>query len=169
MPETLEFSIMSEDTSRIQPLLDQFEAEHKIQVRLHLLSFDTGWSDLGKFALYNDGPDISEIGRAWVGDLVALNALHPFSAAEIKSLSGASAFVPSAWRGGLLAGGSQLWAIPWTTGSRLLFYHRKLLAQAGIDERTAFQTAEAMDRTLSQLQASGVRIPWTVPTTLTHT
>src|SRR5438105_3519393 len=120
MPETLDFSIMSEDTTRIQPLLEEFEAEHAIHVRLHLLSFDTGWSDLVKFALYNDGPDISEIGSAWVGDLVAMNALHPFSAAEIKSLGGASAFVPSAWRGGTLAGGSQLWAIPWNTGARLL-------------------------------------------------
>jgi multiple sugar transport system substrate-binding protein len=160
---------MVSDGGKIHPLLEQFQAEQHLSVQLHRLSFDTGWSELVKFALYNDGPDLSEIGSAWVGDLVAMNALHPLNAAEIKALGGPAAFVPSAWRGGMLAGSPQLWAVPWTTGARLLFYRRDLLQRAGVPEATAFQTTEHLAHTLNRLEAAGVKLPWTVPTSLTHT
>jgi ABC-type glycerol-3-phosphate transport system substrate-binding protein len=39
------------------------------------------------------------------------------------------------------------------------------LAQAGINETTAFKTADALVDTLEQLQANGVETPWTMPTT----
>jgi len=60
MPQELEFSIMAESPANIQPLLDQFEAEHRIRVRLRLLTWDIAWSDLVKVALYGDGPDVSD-------------------------------------------------------------------------------------------------------------
>ena len=169
MTPELEFSIMADSPANIQPLLDQFEAAHHIHVRLRLLSWDAAWSDLVKVALYSDGPDVSEIGSTWLGDLVAMNALRSFDEAEVAPLGKASAFLPSAWRGVRLVGQTEVWAIPWFTGARLLFYRRNLLGQAGVDERTAFQTAEQFDDTLSRLQSAGIAVPWTVPTGVTHT
>lgn len=169
MTQELEFSIMADSPANIQPLLDQFEAEHHIHVRLRLLSWDAAWSDLVKVALYSDGPDVSEIGSTWLGDLVAMNALRSFDEAEIASLGKASAFLPSAWKGVRLVGQTEVWAVPWFTGARLLFYRRNLLRQVGVDERAAFQTAEQFDDTLSRLQAIGVPVPWTAPTGVTHT
>jgi multiple sugar transport system substrate-binding protein len=167
--QELEFSIMAANADGIQPLLDEFEAQHRIHVRLRLLAWDTGWSDLLKVALYGDGPDISEIGSTWLGDLVAMNAIHPFHEKEIGAVGKPGAFLPTAWQGGRTVGGSFNWAIPWLAGARLLFFRRPLLERAGIDERTAFQTAEQFDDTLNRLQAAGVRVPWTAPTGLTHT
>ncbi len=169
MTQELEFSIMADSPANIQPLLDQFEAEHHIHVRLRLLSWDAAWSDLVKVALYSDGPDVSEIGSTWLGDLIAMNALRSFDEAELSALGKASAFLPSAWRGVRLVGQTEVWAIPWFTGARLLFYRRNLLQQVGVDERAAFQTAEQFDDTLSRLQAAGIAVPWTVPTGITHT
>jgi multiple sugar transport system substrate-binding protein len=60
MPQELEFSIMAESPANIQPLLDQFEADYRIRVRLRLLTWDIAWSDLVKVALYGDGPDVSD-------------------------------------------------------------------------------------------------------------
>jgi multiple sugar transport system substrate-binding protein len=169
MDQELELSIMEASAANLQPLLDQFESEYHIHIRLRLLAWDTAWSDLVKVALYGDGPDVSEIGSTWLGDLGAMNALRLFDEADITMLGRSSAFLPSAWQGGRLVGQSQTLAIPWFTGARLLFFRRGLLEHAGLDEHTAFQSAERLDHTLGRLQASGVAVPWTVPTGFTHT
>ena len=54
--EEIELSIMAGTAAGVQPLLDRFEAEEHIRVRVRLLAWDTAWSDLVKFALYSDGP-----------------------------------------------------------------------------------------------------------------
>lgn len=167
--QELEFSIMANSPAGIQPLLDEFQAKHHIRVRLRLLSWDTAWSDLLKVALYGDGPDVSEIGSTWLGDLVAMNALRAFEEDEINALGRASAFLLSAWHAARLVGQAETWAIPWVTGARLLYFRRELLERAGLDEHSAFRTAEQIDLTCSRLQDAGVAIPWTVPTGLTHT
>jgi multiple sugar transport system substrate-binding protein len=169
MSQEIELSIMADSPAGLQPLLDQFEAEQGIHVRPRLLSWDTAWSDLVKVALYSHGPDVSEIGNTWLGDLVAMNALREFSSSEIGALGKASAFLPLAWQGTRLVGQPETWAIPWVTGMRLLFYRRHLLSQAGIDEDLAFHTAGALNHTVSELQTNGIQVPWTVPTGLTHT
>jgi multiple sugar transport system substrate-binding protein len=169
MGRELELSFMAPGAAGIQRLLDRFEAGSGIRVRPRLLTWDTAWSDLVKVALYGDGPDVSEIGSTWLGDLVVMNSLRSFSERDLAALGRPSDFLPSAWQGARLAGQPETWAIPWLAGSRLLFFRRSLLAQAGLDERTAFRTAESLHQSLGLLQASGVSIPWTVPTGLTHT
>jgi multiple sugar transport system substrate-binding protein len=169
MAQELELSIMADSPAAIQPLLNQFEAEHGVRVRLRLLAWDTAWSDLVKVALYGDGPDVSEIGSTWLGDLVAMNALRPFDEAEIAGLGRPGAFLPSAWQGGRLAGQTQTWAIPWLAGARLVFWRRPLFAAAGLEPRTSFQSAAELQSALARLAASGTPVPWTVPTGLTHT
>src|SRR5262245_22237299 len=138
MAKEIEFSVMPESADQIQPLLDQFEAEHHIHVRLRLLTWDTAWSDLVKAALYRDNVDVSEVGSTWLGDLIGMDALYPLSSKEIALLGKETAFLPEAWRGGAPALDSQQWGIPWLVGTRLLHYRRNLLARAGIDEQTAF-------------------------------
>lgn len=165
----IEFSIMTSSATDIEPLLEQFQAEQHIRVRLRLFSWDAAWNSLIKIALYGDGPDISEIGSTWLGDLVAMNALYAFSDADIAALGKPGTFLPSAWQGAKLTGNSQVWAIPWVTGARLLFFRRDLFEQAGIEERSAFQNAAHFDEILRRLQDARVAIPLTLPTGLTHT
>ena len=169
MAQEIEFSIMAPNVDGIQPLLDQFESETHIHVRVRLLAWDTAWNELVKAALYSDGPDVSEIGNTWIGDLVGMNALRPFNAAEIAVFDQASAFLPSAWNVGAMQGEMHEWAIPWLVGSRLLFYRRKLLELAGIEIQTAFSSNVQLENTIRQLYEKGVQFPWTVPTGLTHT
>ena len=95
---------MAASPAGIQSLLDQFEAEHGLRVRLRLSSWDTARSDLIKVALYGDRPDLSKIGSTWLGDLVALNALRPFDEDNVAALGSVPAFLPSAWHGVRLRG-----------------------------------------------------------------
>lgn len=169
MDRQIEFSVMTSSAVGIQSLLDRFEAESHIHVRLTLLTWDSAWSSLIKVALYNDGPDISEIGSTWLGDLVAMNALYPFGDDDLAILGKGSAYLPSAWQGAKLAGQPEVWAIPWVTGARLLFFRRRLFERVGIDENAAFQSAGQLESTLNSLRAGGIRVPWTVPTGATHT
>lgn len=168
MKQEIEFSTMADSGSHIQPLIDQFTAQTGIGVRLRLLSWDTAWSDLARIGLYGDGADVSEIGSTWLGDLVAMHVLQPFSAEEIAGLGGAAAFLPSAWASTHLVGQSETWAIPWMTGARLLVYRRHLLEAAGINERSAFSSVAQFEQTVARLHEVGGVTPWLVPTGITH-
>ncbi len=168
MTTEIEFSIQAPDAELIQPLLADFEAKYHIRVNLRLLTWDAAWSELVKVALYNDGPDISEVGSTWLGDLVAMSALHAFEADEITQLGRASRFLPAAWQGCQLPNRPQVWAIPWLVGARLVFFRRDLLLRTGVDEDEAFASAESFERTLHLLQDHHVRTPWIVPTVHTH-
>lgn len=117
-----------------------------------------------KVALYRDNVDVSEMGSTGLGDLIGMEALHPFSARDVVPLDKETAFLPEAWRGGALAEDDRQWGIPWVVGTRLLHYRRDLLARAGIDEQTAFQSIPQLAETLKRLQASGVKVPWIIPT-----
>jgi multiple sugar transport system substrate-binding protein len=168
MTTELEFSIQASDAEFIQPLLNEFEVQHHIHVNLRLFAWDAAWNELVKVALYNDGPDISEVGSTWLGDLTAMGALHAFPPDEIAQLGKASRFLPAAWRGCQLPDQPEVWAIPWLVGARLIFYRRDLLLHTGQDEETAFATAESFEHTLLLLQEHHVPAPLIVPTTQTH-
>lgn len=59
-----------------------------------------------------------------------------------------------------------MWAVPWLADLRLIYYRRDLLAQAGVDEQTAFASHSQLLQTLKCLQAGGVAMPWIMPTIL---
>jgi len=169
MTTEIEFSIQAPDADFIQPLLAEFEVKYHIQVKLRLLTWDAAWSELVKVALYNDGPDISEVGSTWLGDLTAMGALHAFQPDEITQLGRASRFLPAAWQGCQLTDRPEVWAVPWLVGARLVFFRRDLLLRTGVDEDEAFASAENCERTLHLLQEHHVATPWIVPTAHTHT
>jgi multiple sugar transport system substrate-binding protein len=168
----LELSIMSRGPTTVadlQPLLDQFEAEQRVHVRLRVLNWDTAWADLLKVALYQYGPDVSEIGSTWLSSFVAMDALQPFVSSGASAAGDPSVFLSSSWQSGMLTqrmGEPALpWAIPWWADTRIIFYRRDLLAQAGVDlAQAAFDSPEHLAQTLAQLEAAGVPIPWVVPT-----
>ena len=83
---------------------------------------------------------------------------------ELKILGDQAHFVPAAWLGIAMLGGRQIWAAPWSTDTRVIYYRRDWLKRAGIKEATAFETPVALVNTLARLQANAVEIPWAMPT-----
>jgi multiple sugar transport system substrate-binding protein len=163
----LEFSIMYTKDDVIEALrlaLEDFEKFHRIRVRLRILSWDTAWPELLKVALYKSGPDVSEIGTSWVGSFISMDVLRQFSKREISTWGRPSVFLPSSWQTRTGLDEAKIWAIPWLTDTRVIYYRRDLLQQAGIDEQTAFQTSEQFMDTLHHLQESSVAIPLAIPT-----
>jgi len=167
--QEIELSVQGPKANLLRPLLDVFEAQSGIHVTLRALSWDQSWGELIKVALYGDGPDISEIGSTWLGDIAAMNALHAFTPDEIAFIGKPHHFLSAAWHGCHLPGSDVIQAIPCCVGTRLIFYRRAMLNALGIAEDTAFQTLDDVENTLAALQKSGVKVPWTVPTGYTHT
>ena len=89
----IELSIMDRSLHPIpdiKPTLEQFEAETNVHVNITVLEWDTAWSEILKTALYQHGPDISEIGSTWVSSLVGMNSLRSFSNEELTVLGAIS-------------------------------------------------------------------------------
>ena len=167
----LQLSIMNTKTEANQAIrlaLDEFERLHQVKVDLQILSWDTGWSDLVKIALYKAGADVSEIGTTWLDGLVSSNAIRKFEQPEVDALGGPSVFLPAIWPRDKASTDTAIWGIPWMGDTRVVYYRRDLLQQAGIDETSAFTSLDNFNHTLDRLQQSGVSIPLSIPTIYQH-
>jgi len=160
----LDFSVMAsslEVGNALRPVLDEFEKLAHVKVNFNIFSWDTGWSDVMKIALYGHGPDVSELGTTWIGSIASMNALRPYNVGEIRSLGGVDAFLQASWATGLVGNDPQVWSIPWLVDTRALYYRKDWLNRSGvIDEGAAFQSAAALAQTLSHLRNQGIATPW---------
>jgi multiple sugar transport system substrate-binding protein len=163
----LEFSVMAHGPTTaddLRPILARFETEHRAKIKLRVFTWETGWTETIKFALYGHGPDVSEIGSTWVGTLAATGTLRPFGIREIAAVGGRYAFLHPSWQSGYLPGRPEMWAMPWLGNVRFVFYRQDLFQQAGLDPTNAFRTPTQFVQTLTQLQAAGMAVPLVIPT-----
>jgi multiple sugar transport system substrate-binding protein len=162
----LRFTIYGQQPSPlIKPefLLNQFEKQQRINVHAEHMVWEEAWSKLLDFALRGGGPHVSIIGAIWTSSLMAMNSLRPISTQEIKNLGGTDTFFSSTWESTLLTSTGQAWGIPFSAYTYLVFYRRDMLSKAGVEEQTAFISAEAMLETLAKLKGRGVASPILLP------
>ena len=162
----IEFSYIGdspEDAQRFPQLIDDFQKNYPAIVHLKALTWEQAWTELLDVALRGKGPDVSHIGDTWVSSFVVMNALRPFSVQEMTAMGGQAAFA-SATRGSMfLPEDTRVWSVPWTSYLYLICYRKDILQKAGIDEKTAFGSPEALNQTILRLKEAGVDIPWLMP------
>jgi multiple sugar transport system substrate-binding protein len=140
-------------------VLERFDPDCQVEE----MTWDGGRDRLSKIAAYRFGPDVSQIGSTWLDSLVATGAVRPFTDGEIDMLGSETPFFPASWQTvSLYSERSRVWAIPWLTDVRVIFYWRDMLEEAGVDAETAFRTPEQVEETMERLQASGIDTPWGV-------
>ena len=162
--EEIELSFMprTQDTFHLlRGLLDEFEKKARIHVKLREVLWSR--SELIHFAIYQQGSDVSEVGVTWVDDLVAMNALRPYTFLDQTMIGKPEDFLSSSWQAGRLPDDEHLWAIPWLVEPYVIHYRKDLLRQAGVDEATAFQTHGQIAQTVESLKQSGIQIPLAAP------
>jgi ABC-type glycerol-3-phosphate transport system substrate-binding protein len=166
----LELSIMNHGAlfvEEVRALLAQFKQNTRTEVSLRVLEWRDAWAELVRVALYNDGPDVSEIGSTWLSEFVNMTALRPFASTEIARFGGAQQFLPAAWRSATPTVANNVpqppWAVPWLADMRLIHYRQDLFEQAGIEARTAFQSPQTLLETCARLQAARVAHPVVLP------
>ncbi len=162
MVNEIEFATMLGETDardRLLDLLKVFESRERIRVNVITLDLNTGSNDVFQTALHRNGPWVSEISPIWLSSLVGMNALRPVPKNIQQLIGGEPAYLGGLWQSCFVGGSSDQWAVPWTSGTQLIFYRRDLLQAAGVDETTAFKTIESLERTLSALKQYGVARP----------
>jgi multiple sugar transport system substrate-binding protein len=153
----------SEDIEEITRLVKEFQNTSKTSTQVRHLPWNRAWQSLLMSAIEGKGDDVSQVGSTWAPTLAALDSLRPFSDLEVRSMGGPLVFVPAAWQTVRIEGRGEIWAIPWSVYTFVIFYRRDLLQRAGVEESIAFSTPEAMRETLHALQTAGIH-PWTMPT-----
>ncbi len=143
--------------------LDQFEEQYMVRVQHKPFDWETGWNHILQIALYQKGPDVSEVGSTWLENLSSMRALRTITRSEFLSL-GAENILPSAWPPDDEGGKKEYNSIPWTLDTRMVHYRRDALARAGIKEEGAFASPEAFHDTLARLSAAGYPYPFVMAT-----
>jgi multiple sugar transport system substrate-binding protein len=113
-------------------------------------------------AVEGKGPHVSQIGSTWVATMAMLESLRAFSEKDLSAVGNTAQFLPAAWKSVKFADRSEVWAIPWSIYTFVLYYRRDLLEKAGIDPATAFVTPGAMCGTFATLNKNGIA-PWAFP------
>jgi multiple sugar transport system substrate-binding protein len=162
----LELSLLSAAThsQEFQALLHRFEGRGMYQVAVSHQTWDAAWAEMVRFSIYGRSPTVSEIGSTWTPDLVGMNALFPLPASMVKTLGSKADYIPVMWESCFVFDRPEMWAIPWLSGARVVYYRKDLLDKANLDPATAFSTPGAMLQTMAQLRESGIAQPWTTST-----
>ena len=130
---TLEIWAMGREGEVIGELIPAFEKENPdIKVRVQQLPFTAAHEKLLTAFAGDAMPDMAQLGNSWVPEFVALGALVPLDAqvAATPAIDRADYF-PGVWDSNIVT--DKLYGIPWYVDTRLLFYRRDLVKQAGFD------------------------------------
>lgn len=122
---------MGREGEVIAQLLPQFRKLHPdIEVRIQQLPWTAAHQKLLTALAGEATPDLCQLGNTWIPEFVALKALEPLDQSLARSATvQASDYFPGIWDTNIIGG--TLYGVPWYIDTRLLFYRRDLLAEAG--------------------------------------
>lgn len=128
---TVKFWAMGREGEVVSELLHEFERTHPgIKVVVQQLPWTAAHEKLLTAFAGNAMPDICQLGNTWIPEFVALNALESLDAfASSSTTIDSKDYFEGIWDTNLVGG--QLYGVPWYVDTRLLFYNRDLLKQAG--------------------------------------
>ncbi|MBD8872688.1 sugar ABC transporter substrate-binding protein [Rhodanobacter sp. DHB23] len=131
--DTLVFWTFGPEGEAVAGLLPDFERAHPdIHVEVQQLPLSAAHQKLLTAIAGGTTPDMAQLGNTWLPEMVALHALAPLQ----RDVAASRAVAPPDYFASIWAtnvSGGQLYGIPWYVDTRLLFYRRDLLQQAGFD------------------------------------
>jgi multiple sugar transport system substrate-binding protein len=134
---TIRFMAMGREAEVVSDLIGQFERENpQLRVDVQQIPWTAAHEKLLTAFAADALPDLCQLGNTWIPEFAALNTLE-----TLQPYVGASQVVdqndyfPGIWDTNIVDG--RLYGIPWYVDTRLLFYRRDLLAQAGFDHAPA--------------------------------
>lgn len=131
--KTVRFWAVGREGEIAAELVQDFEREHPgIDVEVQKLPWSAAHEKLLTAYAGDTLPDLCSLGLTWVPEFAALNALEPLDALAAPSHDVA---LDDYFQGFLDSNriDDRLYGIPWYVDTRLLYYRRDLLQQAGFD------------------------------------
>jgi multiple sugar transport system substrate-binding protein len=122
---------MGREGEVVGELLGEFErANPGITVKVQQLPWTAAHEKILTAFAGDVTPDLCQLGNTWLPELVALDALAPLDGpAAASSVVRADDYFSGIWDTNRVDG--RLYGVPWYVDTRLLFYRRDLLGQAG--------------------------------------
>jgi multiple sugar transport system substrate-binding protein len=130
---SVSFWAMGREGEVVTELLQDFARERPdIRLRIEQLPWSAAHEKLLTAFAGDATPDIAQMGNTWLPEMVALGALEPLDAlAGGPDRIDRHDYFSGIWNTNVIDG--RLYGVPWYVDTRLLFYRRDLLAQAGYD------------------------------------
>ncbi|MBO9662805.1 sugar ABC transporter substrate-binding protein [Dokdonella sp.] len=130
----LKFWAVGREAEVVPALLADFEREHPgLRVEVQALPL-TAAHEKFLTAFAGDAlPDVAQLGNTWLPELATLGALEPLQErVDASPVVRQDDYFPGIWDTNVIDG--RLYGVPWYVDTRLLFYRKDLLAQAGFAE-----------------------------------
>lgn len=162
MTTEIELSLLSIDPRHrfMEELLHRFEQRFSCHVKINYQSWESAWLEMMAGNRRSAFPGVAEVGSTWVPDLSRIGASKPVPAALMEKLGGELDYLPQLWKSCFSYNKPYMRAVPWISGSRVIYYRHDLLEKAGIDPCTAFANPQSMLETVINLHHAGVAHPW---------
>jgi multiple sugar transport system substrate-binding protein len=130
---TVRFWAMGREGEVVAELVPEFERTHPgIHVEVQTLPWSAAHEKLLTAFAGDSTPDLCQLGNTWIPEFVALGALKALDAyASDSTTIQPGDYFPGIWATNRVEG--KLYGVPWYVDTRLLFYRRDLLAQAGYE------------------------------------
>jgi membrane glycosyltransferase len=144
----LEFWAMGREGEVVAQMMPEFERRHPgLRVRVQQIPWSAAHEKLLTAWVGEAMPDLFQAGNTWLPELVALGALERLDGL----IAGSGAVAPADYFPGILDTNvieGATYGIPWYVDTRLLFYRRDLLGEAGYARppRTWAEWTDAMAR-----------------------
>ncbi len=131
--EKVTFWAMGREGEAVRRLIAEFQREHpQIRVDLQTLPWTGAHQKLLTAFVGASTPDLCQLGNTWISELTTLGALTGLDAlVETSKIVRPNDYFPGIWDTNRIGGA--LYGVPWYVDTRLLFYRRDLLAQAGFE------------------------------------
>jgi len=128
---TVRFWAMGREGEVVAQLMPAFERSHPgIHVEVQQLPWTSAHEKLLTAFVGDATPDLAQLGNTWLPELAAVGALARLDAEVAASpVVRAPDYFPGIWDTNQLDG--VRYGVPWYVDTRLLFYRRDLLAEAG--------------------------------------
>lgn len=127
------FWAMGREGEVVAEMIRDFERENTgVRVRVQQIPWSAAHEKLLTAYVGRSTPDLAQLGNTWVPEFAALRSLEPLEPwVAASSAIDSSSYFAGIWDTNRIDG--TLYGVPWYVDTRVLFYRKDLLAQAGYD------------------------------------
>jgi multiple sugar transport system substrate-binding protein len=141
---------MGREGEVVQQLVPEFERQNPgVRVHVQQFPFSAAHEKLLTAFVGDATPDLAQLGNSWIAELAALGALEPLnpwvSHSEVIDSAG---YFRGIWDTNLI--GDTLFGVPWYVDTRVIFYRKDILANAGFSEMPS--TWSGWERAMQAIQ-----------------
>jgi len=131
-------------------LVAPFEDETGIDVTVEVVGWDVQFDRISNAATTGEGPDLTQAGTTQVPFFASLGGFADLTdqAGELEA-----DYSDGVWTTTQVAGQDGIWADPWFTEARAIYYRTDVLEAAGLDPATAFSDWDTFRSTLETIKA----------------